>query len=132
MDHGFLMLSECAVPLQRTDAEQWRGHDRRCAAARFRAVFHDNGHRQRDEFCLAQAYSLANVAAWTEDCYVEDYRHTPTDGNPNTSGPCTFRVVRGGSWDDDLQVDRAARRYYYAAGDRVDNLGFRLARVVPP
>ena len=86
----------------------------------------------RGGFCLARAYNFANVAAWTEDCSVEDYRHTPTDGNPNTSGPCTSRVVRGGSWDDDLQVDRAARRYYYAPGDRVDNLGFRLARVVPP
>jgi formylglycine-generating enzyme required for sulfatase activity len=86
----------------------------------------------KGELCLARAYNFANVAAWTEDCYVEDYRHTPPDGNPNTSGPCTPRVVRGGSWDDDLQVDRAARRYYYAPGDRLDNLGFRLARVVPP
>ena len=83
-------------------------------------------------FVSRRPKNFANVAAWTEDCYVEDYRHTPTDGNPNTSGPCTPRVVRGGSCDDDLQVDRAARRYYYAQGDRVDNLGFRLARVVPP
>jgi hypothetical protein len=36
--------------------------------------------------------------------------------------------VRGGSWDDDLQVDRAARRYYYARGDRVDNLWFRFGQ----
>jgi formylglycine-generating enzyme required for sulfatase activity len=75
---------------------------------------------------------LGNVAAWTEDCYVEQYQHTPTNGDPNTSGSCTSRVVRGGSWDSDLRDVRAAARYENPLNSRDDNLGFRLVRVVPP
>jgi formylglycine-generating enzyme required for sulfatase activity len=75
---------------------------------------------------------LGNVAAWTEDCYADNYRQTPTDGNPNTSGPCTSRVVRGGSWIYVLRYDRAANRNYIAPVNRVNVLGFRVARTVPP
>ena len=75
---------------------------------------------------------LGNVVAWTEDCYVDNYRETPTDGNPNTSGSCASRVVRGGSWHRDLRDVRAAHRDSLPPGNRIDNLGFRLARTVPP
>jgi formylglycine-generating enzyme required for sulfatase activity len=76
---------------------------------------------------------LGNVEVWTEDCYADNYRDIPTDGSPNTSGPCTIRVVRGGSWDNDLRGDRAADRDNWDAPvNRKDDLGFRLARTVPP
>jgi formylglycine-generating enzyme required for sulfatase activity len=76
---------------------------------------------------------LGNVAAWTEDCFVDNYRATPTDGSPNTLGQCITRVARGGSWEDNLRNDRAANRNY----DEPDSrgrliLGFRLARTAPP
>jgi formylglycine-generating enzyme required for sulfatase activity len=75
---------------------------------------------------------LGNVAAWTEDCYVDGYGETPTDGTPNTAGPCTSRVVRGGSWYFDLRLDRAANRNSNTPGGRLNILGFRLARTVLP
>ena len=75
---------------------------------------------------------LGNAAAWTEDCYVDNYRKTPTDGNPNTSGACTSRVVRGGSWLNDLRSVRAAFRYDLAPVYRGYDQGFRLARTVLP
>jgi formylglycine-generating enzyme required for sulfatase activity len=75
---------------------------------------------------------LGNVAVWTEDCYVDNYRDTPTDGSPNTSGPCTSRVVRGGSWGSVLWYDRAAGRSSDEPVNRIEYLGFRLARTVPP
>ena len=75
---------------------------------------------------------LGNVAAWTEDCYVDTYHETPMDGNSNTSGPCTFRAVRGGSWYSTPPFVRAALRFYYAPGYRYYGLGFRLVRAIPP
>ena len=75
---------------------------------------------------------LGNVVVWTEDCYVDIYRNTPIDGSPNTSAPCTTRVVRGGSWFDVLRFDRAAFRFNYAPEIRNINLGLRLVRTVIP
>lgn len=75
---------------------------------------------------------LGNVASWTEDCYVDNYRETPADGSPNTKGSCTSRVVRGGSWYFVLRLDRAANRVSFAPVNRNDNLGFRVARTIPP
>jgi formylglycine-generating enzyme required for sulfatase activity len=71
---------------------------------------------------------LGNVAAWTEDCYADNYRETPTDGNPNISRSCKFRVVRGGSWFSILRSVRAAYRFNIAPDVRVNGRGFRLAR----
>src|SRR5262249_36124362 len=39
-----------------------------------------------------------NVWEWTEDCYEDSYARAPTDGSALISGPCTQRVIRGGSW----------------------------------
>jgi len=75
---------------------------------------------------------LGNVAAWTQDCYVDSYRGTPTDGKPNTSGSCTSRVVRGSSWYDVPRFVRLAGRVDFAPEGRSYDLGFRLARTVPP
>jgi formylglycine-generating enzyme required for sulfatase activity len=75
---------------------------------------------------------LGNVANWVEDCYVDSYSSTPTDGRPNTSGACTTRVVRGGSWGNFPRFVRAAHRSSIAPGGRYDNIGFRPARTVAP
>ena len=39
-----------------------------------------------------------NVYDWVEDCYHDSYNGAPTDGSAWTSGDCTYRVLRGGSW----------------------------------
>jgi formylglycine-generating enzyme required for sulfatase activity len=75
---------------------------------------------------------LANVASWTEDCYVDNYRAAPTDGSANTAGSCTSRVVRGGSWRDVLRDDRAGSRSNIAPGFRSNGIGFRVVRATRP
>jgi formylglycine-generating enzyme len=75
---------------------------------------------------------LGNVANWLEDCYVDSYSGAPTDGNPNTSGACTTRVVRGGSWNDYPTSVRAAYRGSYEPVGRGSGIGFRLARTITP
>jgi formylglycine-generating enzyme required for sulfatase activity len=73
-----------------------------------------------------------NVAAWVEDCYVDNYREAPKDGSAVTSGDCTNRAVRGGSWIESPRGLRAADRYGLAPGGRRSDIGFRLARTVSP
>lgn len=41
---------------------------------------------------------LGNVYEWTQDCYHDGYAGAPTDGSAWTSGDCSYRVQRGGSW----------------------------------
>jgi formylglycine-generating enzyme required for sulfatase activity len=79
---------------------------------------------------------LGNVANWIGDCYVDSYSGTPTDGSPNTSGACTSRVVRGGSWYYFPRYVRAANRsndeFSLAPDIRDYDIGFRVARTVTP
>jgi formylglycine-generating enzyme required for sulfatase activity len=79
---------------------------------------------------------LGNVANWVGDCYVDSYSGTPTDGSPNTSGACTSRVVRGGSWYYFPRYVRAADRsndqFSLAPDIRDYDIGFRVARTVRP
>ena len=51
-----------------------------------------------------------NVWEWVEDCYHDTYTGAPTDGSAWTTGECKYRVLRGGSWDDNPQYLRAAYR----------------------
>jgi formylglycine-generating enzyme required for sulfatase activity len=71
-----------------------------------------------------------NVWEWTEDCWNGSYQGAPADGSAWTSGDCSRRVVRGGSWFLDPDNLRSAARY----GDLTDFwdlfLGFRVARTL--
>jgi formylglycine-generating enzyme required for sulfatase activity len=75
---------------------------------------------------------LGNVAEWVEDCYVDNYRDAPTDGRPNTEGPCSARVFRGAHWATSPQLVRAANRFRDSPDGRGNGLGFRVARTVTP
>ena len=69
-----------------------------------------------------------NVWEWVQDCYQENYEGAPMDGSARTSGDCSWRLIRGGSWNDDPWFLRSAScdrnvlslRSYYV-------IGFRLA-----
>jgi formylglycine-generating enzyme required for sulfatase activity len=74
---------------------------------------------------------LGNVAEWVEDCYVKNYESAPKDGSAVTTGDCSGRVVRGGSWDDDPRGLRAAS-LVVRPGNRNLNIGFRVARTITP
>jgi formylglycine-generating enzyme required for sulfatase activity len=71
---------------------------------------------------------LGNVWEWVQDCWYEGYEGAPGDGSAWTSGDCSRRVVRGGSWHFDPWFLRSAFRIWYIADLRSDGTGFRVAR----
>jgi formylglycine-generating enzyme required for sulfatase activity len=73
---------------------------------------------------------VGNVWEWAEDCYHDSYNGAPTDGSAWTAGDCSRRVVRGGSWFVYPLILRSALRDWYATVDRVNYLGFRVARTL--
>jgi len=75
---------------------------------------------------------LGNVSEWVEDCYVNNYRDALKDGGAVKTEDCSSRVVRGGSWDNNPRLTRAAYRDGVAPKFRYGNFGFRLARTITP
>jgi formylglycine-generating enzyme required for sulfatase activity len=75
---------------------------------------------------------LGNAKEWTQDCFLQGkgYEGAPTDGAAWTSGDCATRVVRGGSWLGYGRQLRVAFRYRNAPGDRVNDIGLRVARML--
>jgi formylglycine-generating enzyme required for sulfatase activity len=85
---------------------------------------------------LPNAFGLydmhGNVWQWTEDCYHDTYAGAPAEGEAWTTGDCSQRVLRGGSWGDDSRFLRAAIRYGDSPEGRSSDGGFRLARTLTP
>jgi formylglycine-generating enzyme required for sulfatase activity len=73
-----------------------------------------------------------NVYQWTADCFKEDYKDVAADGSPVTDGDCKLHVARGGAWNYAPEVLRSAYRSRSTHDYRDNNLGFRVARSVPP
>jgi hypothetical protein len=71
-----------------------------------------------------------NVWEWVEDCYNDNYEDAPTDGSAWTTGDCSRRVARGGSWDYTPPYLRSAFRSRNTTGYRSSNLGFRIQRTL--
>ena len=69
-----------------------------------------------------------NVWEWVQDCWNESYRGAPTNGRAWTSGDCSRRVIRGGSWDGTPRVLRSASRGRVSRSARVYDIGLRLAQ----
>ena len=78
---------------------------------------------------------LGNVWQWTNDCWNESYVGAPSDGSAWTSGDCSKRVLRGGSWSNVPEFVRAAARSRADAAGRDANYssyaGFHVARTLP-
>ncbi len=83
----------------------------------------------------ANAFGLhdvhGNVWEWVEDCYHSSYEGAPRDGSAWTTGECSRRVLRGGSWDFFPRSVRAADRGGMATALRDTGGGFRIARTLP-
>ena len=75
---------------------------------------------------------LGNVRQWTADCWNATPSSAPSNGAPVTSGDCTARATRGGSWDDKPAELRAAARSWESADERSPYVGFRVARPLAP
>ena len=71
-----------------------------------------------------------NVWEWVEDCWNESYQGAPSDGSAWTSGDCSCRMLRGGSWDVKPEILRSAYRDRLDTGGRSDSVGFRVARTL--
>lgn len=69
-----------------------------------------------------------NVWEFVEDCWNDSYFGAPVDGSAWLQGDCSYRVVRGGSWNDSPGARRAAFRGKSAPSYRFNFLGFRLAQ----
>lgn len=70
---------------------------------------------------------LGNVWEWTQDCANRDYEGAPPDARAWTTGDCSLRMVRGGSWEDAALGLRAAYRVGSPTIIRVFIRGFRVA-----
>ena len=71
---------------------------------------------------------MGNAAEWTQDCWNPSHVGAAPDARPRSSGDCTRRVVRGGSWASSQATIRSAARLAQAQSYRAADLGFRLAR----
>ncbi|MCK5218970.1 SUMF1/EgtB/PvdO family nonheme iron enzyme [bacterium] len=72
---------------------------------------------------------LGNVWEWVEDDWHANYNDAPTDGRAWIDDPRgSLRVIRGGSWGNDVQNCRSAFRSRNWPVSRSYYLGFRLSR----
>ncbi len=66
-----------------------------------------------------------NVWEWVNDWVDEAYYRSSPSANPGGPASGEYRVVRGGSWHDPEDGNRAAYRGWAASGDTDITLGFR-------
>jgi formylglycine-generating enzyme required for sulfatase activity len=83
----------------------------------------------------ANAFGLhdmhGNVWEWVQDCHAGNYSAgQPSNGSAYTSGSCSNRVRRGGSWNGVPQYLRSAYRLGLDPSNRGIYLGFRVARTL--
>lgn len=74
------------------------------------------------------SHMIGNLWELTEDCWNGSHRGASTDGAARTTGTCSSRVLRGGSWDDPADNLRSAYRVGIPKTRRQANVGFRVAR----
>lgn len=86
---------------------------------------HPVGGKQANRYGLHDM--SGNVWEWTQDCWNESFQNTP-NRSARTTGDCSKRVVRGGSWDSSDFWLRASYRLRLDTGARLDVRGFRLAQ----
>ena len=70
------------------------------------------------------------VWEWCEDSWHPTYQGAPEDGSAWKGGETSFRVLRGGSWDEDPRFLRSALRGRDQPVVRDRDAGFRVARTL--
>jgi len=70
-----------------------------------------------------------NVWEWVSDYYYSDYyAESPLD-YPTGPESGAYRVIRGGSWNDDIRSLRTSSRYYYFPDNARVSIGFRCVGI---
>ena len=72
-----------------------------------------------------------NVWEWVNDWYQSDYYDVSPYSNPPGPDSGTYKVLRGGGWNDNWYSVRAAYRGHYTPSARFNSVGFRCAGVAP-
>jgi len=82
----------------------------------------------------ANAFGLAdmlgNVWQWTADCWNDNYSGAAKDGSARSTGDCTKRVMRGGSWRSDPETIRSSARLPVNANEHWNFGGFRVVKTI--
>ena len=76
-----------------------------------------------------------NVFEWVEDCAHNSYKDAPHDGRAwreEGGGDCSMRLLRGGSWYNDLGSARSANRLRGSPDVPNYGIGFRVVCVAHP
>jgi formylglycine-generating enzyme required for sulfatase activity len=71
-----------------------------------------------------------NVWEWCEDVWNANYNGAPADGSAWLTGNASFRVLRGGSWNNPPEYLRSAFRFRLNPSGRFFSVGFRVARTL--
>lgn len=71
-----------------------------------------------------------NLAEWTIDCGNESNPSEPSDGTPRLSGDCGKRIIKDGSWSNNVRFIRSSVRLSPPDGNehKGKNVGFRILR----
>jgi formylglycine-generating enzyme required for sulfatase activity len=86
---------------------------------------HPVGKKQANPFGLFDMHG--NVWEWCQDVWHDNYQGAPTDGSAWLSGTdSSYRVLRGGSWNDYGNYCRSAYRYYNLPDVHFSDFGFRV------
>jgi formylglycine-generating enzyme required for sulfatase activity len=69
-----------------------------------------------------------NVWEWCSDWYDKTYYQNSAKSNPLGGLKGDFKLVRGGSFSNGTNFCRLAIRHFNISNNRINNIGFRLAR----
>ena len=107
----------------------WFGESGRNTANEVDAINPRTGKEHLNPLLLANM--LGNTWEWVEDDWHGNYEDAPPDSLPWTETPRgTNRVLRGGSWFNDANYCRSAKRARFTPDFRNTIIGFRLARSI--